>query len=89
MNELSAKPEARDMKFAPTLSRCEAARALGRFRCDSAWSPGRSAALRSVSLRSKRPRCPLLRASSHPSTRSAEHTSTPASRSSSWPRVRA
>ena len=61
MNELSAKPEARDMKFAPTLSRCEAARARGRFRCDSAWSPGRSAALRSASLRSKRPRCPLLR----------------------------
>ena len=37
---------------ASSLSRCEAARALGRFRCDSAWSPGRSAVLRSASLRS-------------------------------------
>ncbi len=64
MNELSAKPEARDMKFAPTLSRCEAARTLGRFRCDLGKIQICSANLGFLpSLRSKRPRCPLLRAS--------------------------
>ncbi len=45
------------------LSRCEPARALGRFPSVSAWSAGRTAPLRSASLRSKPPRCPLLRAS--------------------------
>ncbi len=66
MNELSAKPEARDMKFAPTLSRCEAARTLGRFRCDSGKTQSHCVGLGLLpSLRSKRPRCPLLRASSY------------------------
>ena len=35
MSELSPKAEARNMKLAATLSRCEAARTLGRFRCVS------------------------------------------------------
>ena len=56
--------EVRDMGSATTLSRCggcatrgfPAARARpGRFRCDSGCSPGRLAALRSPSLRSKLP----------------------------------
>ena len=84
MSELSAKPEARDMEFAPTLSRCEAARALGRFRSDSAWSPARCAGPRSASLRSKLPHCPLLRASFQSNTLKALATSSPASFSSSW-----
>ena len=46
------------------LSRCEAARALGRFRCDSDKIQICSANLDFLSsLRSKLPRCPLLRAS--------------------------
>ena len=47
------------------LSRCEAVRPLGRFPSVSAWPSGRAAALRPASLRSKRPRWPLLRASCH------------------------
>ena len=47
-----------------SLSRCEAARTLGRFRCDLGQIQICSANLGFLpSLRSKRPRCPLLRAS--------------------------
>ncbi len=47
------------------VSRCEAVRPLGRFPFVSAWPSGCAAALRPASLRSKRPRWPLLRASCH------------------------
>ena len=46
-----------------SLSRCELGVRPGRFRSDSGWSPGRHAALRSPSLRSKLPCAPILRAS--------------------------
>ena len=48
---------------ARALSRSKAVKAFGCFPSVSGWSAGRCAALRSPLLRSKRPHCPLLRAS--------------------------
>lgn len=69
MDELSPQAEAKDMKLAPTLSRFEAARTLGRFPSYSGKIQICFANLCFLpSLQSKRPRCPLLSAS----VRSAE-----------------
>ena len=64
MSELSPKAEARAMELAATLSRCEPAGTLGRFPSDSGKTQSHLVGLWLLpSLRSKLPRCPLLRAS--------------------------
>ena len=64
MDELSPQAEAKDMKLAPTLSRFEAARTLGRFPSDSGKIKVCEANLDFLpSLPSKRPRWPLFSAS--------------------------
>ena len=64
MSELSPKAEARDMELAATLSRCEPARALGGVAPAPRHNPSPPVGRWLLpSLRSKLPRCPLLRAS--------------------------
>ena len=62
MSALSPQAEARDMQLASTLSRCEAVRTFGRFRCVSGKPSPTAWALALPSLLSKRPHCPILRA---------------------------